>query len=89
MLNTLIVIKQCLLRLVITNCLKTYTKVWGKISSLMNIKFDSESVYGHNDKYIKTKIKLYGDKINTNFQGKKYQKKMHHIMHHKCLSLVM
>ena len=29
--------------------------------------------------YIKTKIKLYGDKINTNFQGKKYSKKMHHI----------
>ena len=41
----------------------------------MNIEFDSEPVYGHNDKYIKTKIKLYGDKMNTNFQGKK----MHHI----------
>ena len=42
----------------------------------MNIEFDSEPVYGDNDKYIKTKIKSYGDKINTNFQGKKYQKKM-------------
>ena len=42
----------------------------------MNKKFDSEPVYGDNDKYIKTKIKSYGDKINTNFQGKKYQKKM-------------
>ena len=51
----------------------------GKISNLMNIKFDSEPVYGHNDKYTKTKLKLYGDKTNTNFQGKKYQKKMHHI----------
>ena len=25
----------------------------------MNIEFDSEPVYGDNDKYIKTKIKLY------------------------------
>ena len=31
----------------------------------MNIKFDSEPVYGDNDKYIKTKIKLYGDETNT------------------------
>ena len=41
----------------------------------MNIKFDSEPVYGDNDKYIKTKIKLSGDKINTNFQGKKNTKR--------------
>ena len=35
---------------------------------------DSEPVYGDNGKYIKTKIKLYGDKVNTNFQGKKLPK---------------
>ena len=40
----------------------------------MNIDFDREPVYGGNDKYIKTKIKLYGDKVNTNFQGKKLPK---------------
>ena len=49
----------------------------------MNIKFDSKTVYGDTDNYIKTKMKLYGDKINTNFQintnTNKYQKKMHHI----------
>ena len=45
----------------------------------MNIKFDSEPVYADNEKYIKTKIKLYGDKINTNFKVKKYEEKMHHI----------
>ena len=28
----------------------------------MDIEFDSEPVYGDNDKYIKTKIKSYGDK---------------------------
>ena len=40
----------------------------------MNIKFDSEPVYADNDSSIKTKIKLYGDKVNTNFQGKKIPK---------------
>ena len=47
--------------------LKKYNKIWEKISNLMNIEFDSEPIYGGNDKNIKTKIKLYGDKINTNF----------------------
>ena len=32
-----------------------------KISNLLNIEFDSEPVHGDNDKYLKTKIKLYGD----------------------------
>ena len=54
--------------------LKEYTKIWEKVSSLTNIKFDSEPVYGDNGKYTKTKIKLYGDKINTNLQGKKIPK---------------
>ena len=35
--------------------LKKYNKIWEKVSSLMNIKFDSEPVYG--DKYVKKKIK--------------------------------
>ena len=54
--------------------LKNYNKIWERIRNLMNIKFDSEPVYGDNDKYIKTKIKLYRDKINPNFQGKKIPK---------------
>ena len=51
----------------------------GKISSLMNIGFDSEPAYGDNDKYTKAKTKSYRDKVNTNFQDKKYQKKMDYI----------
>ena len=31
--------------------LKKYTKIWEKVSNLMNIKFDSDSVCGDNDKY--------------------------------------
>ena len=43
--------------------LKQYSKIWEIVSNLMNIKFDSEPVYGDNDNYIETKIKLYEDKI--------------------------
>ena len=37
----------------------------------MNIEFDSKPVYGDNNKYIKTKIQMYEDRMNTNFPGKK------------------
>ena len=60
--------------------LKKYTKIRGNVSILMNIESDSQPVYGHNDKYIKAKIKSHGDKVNTHFQGNKIpKKKMHHI----------
>ena len=65
---------------------KKYNKMWEKISNLMNIESDSEAVCGDNDKYIKTKIKLYGDKIVTNVQGKKIPKEN---ASHKCLSLIV
>ena len=65
---------------------KKYNKIWEKISNLMNIEFDSEPVYGDNDKYIKTKIKMYEDRVNTNFQDKKAPKEN---ASYKCLSLIM
>ena len=52
----------------------------------MNIKFDSEPDYGDVDKYIKTKIKTYGDKMNTNFQCQKVRKENDS---YKCISLIM
>ena len=42
--------------------LKKCTKIWERVSILMNIEFDSKPVYGDNDKYLKAKIKSYGDK---------------------------
>ena len=36
-----------------TKLLNKYTKIWKKVGNLMNIKFDSEPVYGDNDKYVK------------------------------------
>ena len=47
--------------------LKKYNKIWERVSSLMNIKFDREPVYGDNDKYINTNIKSYGGEIKINF----------------------
>ena len=52
----------------------------------MNIEFDSEPVYGDSDKYITTKIKMYEDSVNTNFQGKKVPKEN---ASYKCLSSIM
>ena len=52
----------------------------------MNIEFDSEPVYGDVDKYVKTKIKTYGNKANTNFRDKKVLKEN---ATYKCISLIM
>ena len=52
----------------------------------MNVKFDSEPVYVNSDKYVKAKIKSYGDKINTNFQGRKVPKEN---ASYKCLALII
>ena len=37
----------------------------------MDKKFDRKPVYRDNDKYIKIKLKIYDDNVNTSFQGKK------------------
>ena len=66
--------------------LKKYNKICEKISNLMNIEFDGEPAYGDGDKYIKRKIKMYEDRVNTSFQGKKVPKEN---ASYKCISLVM
>ena len=53
----------------------------------MNKEFDSEPVYGDNDKYIKTKVKSYLDHVNTGFYGKKKQTKEN--ASYESLSLIM
>ena len=66
--------------------LKKYKKIWQKVGNLLNIEFDSEPVYGDVDKYIKTKLKTYGIKVNINFQGKKVPKEN---ATYKCISLIL
>ena len=54
---------------------KKYCKIWKTIISLLGIEFDSEPVYGDIDSYVKTKVKMYDNRVNTNFQGKEVPKK--------------
>ena len=53
---------------------KKYCKVWKTVEGLLGIEFDSEPGYGAIDSYIKTKVKIYDNKVNPNFQGKETPK---------------
>ena len=66
--------------------LKNYIKIWEKIEKLLNIDFESKPVYGDDDKYIKTKIKIYASSITTNFHNKKMPKEKEPC---KCLSIII
>ena len=57
------------------------------MKKLLKIEFDSEPVYGDNDKYIKTKIKIYAGSVNTNFKGKGVPKEKKTPCN--CLSIIM
>ena len=45
--------------------------MWEKVEKLLRIDFESKPVYGDDDKYIKTKIKIYAGGVITNFHVKK------------------
>ena len=47
--------------------LEKYKAIWTKIEDLKYIELNALPVY--DDRYIKTKIKTYGDKVYTNFCG--------------------
>ena len=55
--------------------------------SLIGKEFDSETAYGDNDRYINSKLKSFGDKVNTRSQDEKNTKKKN--ASYKCLSLIM
>ena len=38
--------------------LKKYNQIWKRVEKLLKIEFDSKPLYGDNDKYIKTEIKI-------------------------------
>ena len=66
--------------------LKNYKKIWGKVEKLLTIDFESKPVYDEDDKYIKTKTKIYADNMITNFHNKKMPKEK---VPSKCLSIIM
>ena len=47
--------------------LEKHNKIWNKVSNTTKKEFESSRVY--NEKYLKTKIKFYDGKINTNSHG--------------------
>ena len=50
--------------------LKNCNKIWEKIEKSVSIDFETKPVYGDDNKYIKTKIKIYVDNMITNFHKK-------------------
>ena len=66
--------------------LKKYNQIREKVEKLLKVEFDGKPVCGDNDKYIKTKIKMYNSGMITNFQDKKMPKEKAPC---KCLSIIV
>ena len=66
--------------------LKNYSKICKKTENLMSIDFESKPVYGDDDKYIKTIVKIYAGSIITNVHNKKMPKEK---VPCKCLSIII
>ena len=64
--------------------LEKHSKIRNKIKSLFKKEFNNEPVC--NDKYIKTKIKIYNDGVYTNFQYYKTPKDNEYCI---CLSVIL
>ena len=54
------------------NLLEKYNEIWETVSNIIKKEFDIKPVY--NEKHLKTKIKSYNGKINTNFHNNKIPK---------------
>ena len=66
--------------------LRNCNKIWEKVENVMKINFEIKPICGDDDdKYTKTKIKLYADSIITNFHKKIPKQKAPC----KCLSIIM
>ena len=68
--------------------LERYTKIWEKISNLIDKKIDSDPVYSN--KYINTKIRSYNNDIITNVHDidNKNNKLPEKNKVYKCMSLI-
>ena len=66
--------------------LKNCNKIWEKVKKLLNIDFERKPVYGDDDEYVKTKIKIYAGSTITNFHKKKMPQEKAPC---KCSSIIM
>ena len=73
MLKKLMKMRQCLLELALNSFSKIKIK-YGKKVRLLKTDFESKPVHGDDDKYIKTKINVYGGSAIINFHNKKCQR---------------
>ena len=64
--------------------LEKHNEIWEKVRNCIKNEFDSEPVY--NKKYLKTDIKSYYGKINTNFYYNKISKEGSQYI---CLSVIL
>ena len=60
-----------------------YVEIWNKIKSVLNVKFHSQPIY--DDKYIKTKVKVFNNAINTLLSGDEIPKERDHYV---CISAI-
>ena len=86
MLKNLMKMQQCLLELTINSFFKKYNKIWENVEKLLRIDFESKPVYDDDNKYMKTKIKIYMGSVITNFHDKKTPKEKPPC---HCLSIIM
>ena len=70
--------------------LENYNEIWKKNERLMNIDFESETTYGYDDKYVKTRIKTYKDnKITTFYDKTGFKEVPEEKIPHECLSIII
>ena len=60
-----------------------YNEIWNQIKSILNVKYHSQPIY--DDKYIKTKVKIFNISINTLFSGDEIPKER---IHYVCISAI-
>ena len=60
-----------------------YNKIWKKIKMILSVKFDRQPVY--DDKYIKTRVKTFEDKVITKFIDNEIPKEN---THYSCIDVI-
>ena len=63
-----------------------HNTIWEKVEKLLKIDFESKPVYGNDDKYMKTKTKIYAGSVITNVYNKEMPKEKAPC---KCLSIIV
>ena len=60
-----------------------YNKIWKSIKKLLSVEFDSKPVYA--EKYIKTRVKTFEDKVITKFTDNQIPKEN---THYSCIAAI-